>query len=171
MTIVGETNTVEVTNPPVTNKGVVNREYFDARLNNLSLTGISTVPTAPFGTNTTQIASTAFVQSAFNRNSISQGNSSITITDTGTGNVIMSVDATQVFTATSTGVNLLGNSTAVTQPQTATSAGNGAIATTQYVKTATQFWGGSRKWVSNLAPSAGVNDVGSADGDIWFQIQ
>jgi hypothetical protein len=39
------------------------------------------------------------------------------------------------------------------------------IATTQYVMTRSEFWGGSRKFVSTLDPTVGEG----TDGDIWFK--
>ena len=39
-------------------------DQIDGMLNSLALTGTPTAPTAPFGTNTTQLATTAFVQAA-----------------------------------------------------------------------------------------------------------
>lgn len=44
-------------------------------------------------------------------------------------------------------------------------ANTGQIATTQYVMTRAEFWGGSRKFVSTSDPSAGDGN----DGDIWFK--
>jgi hypothetical protein len=62
-------------------------------------------------------------------------------------------------------VNLLAGATATTQTQTYTSTGNAAVATTQYVRTAGQWWGGSAKFVSLSTPDAGQGN----DGDFWFQ--
>lgn len=45
------------------------------------------------------------------------------------------------------------------------------IATTAFVQTATNKWGGSRKFVSTSDPNPGVNDIGSVDGDFWFKYQ
>lgn len=44
-------------------------------------------------------------------------------------------------------------------------ANTGQIATTQYVMTRSEFWGGSRKFVSTTDPSASDG----VDGDIWFK--
>lgn len=41
------------------------------------------------------------------------------------------------------------------------------VATTSFVKTATEKWDGSRKYVSTSAPTSGDG----SDGDIWFQYQ
>jgi hypothetical protein len=43
--------------------------------------------------------------------------------------------------------------------------GNARVATGQYVSLATQYWGGSAKFVSTAEPD---NAVGK-DGDFWFQ--
>jgi hypothetical protein len=92
-----------------------------------------------------------------------------TVVDTGTGYANLAIDDTSVLTATSDGVNLLNGATAVTQTDSYLSSGNARVATTQFVKTATQWWDGSAKFVSTDEPEAGVNDAGSNDGDFWFQ--
>lgn len=91
------------------------------------------------------------------------------VNDTGVGSANIVVDGTTVLSATASGVVLNNGATASTQGQTYNTAGNTLIATTQFVKTATTWWGGSAKFVSNAAPVAGVNDIGSNDGDFWFQ--
>jgi hypothetical protein len=157
---------------PTTNLGAATKQYVDNSFVNAALTGVPTAPTAPAGTANTMIATTAFVinNSGLFANMIYQLNSSLSITDTGTGFANLQIDGTSVLTATAGGVNLLNGATAVTQPQTYQSTGNSAVATTQYVNTATQWWGGSAKFVSNAVPNAGVNDIGSHDGDFWFQL-
>jgi hypothetical protein len=62
-------------------------------------------------------------------------------------------------------VHLVSGATAATQSQTYLSAGNGTIATTQYVRTAGQWWGGSAKFVSTSEPDSGQGN----NGDFWFQ--
>jgi hypothetical protein len=79
------------------------------------------------------------------------------------------VNGTTVATASASGLNLYNGATATTQGQTYATSGNTLVATTQFVKTATTWWGGSAKFVSNTAPVLGVNDIGSNDGDFWFQ--
>ena len=78
-------------------------------------------------------------------------------------------------TAGTSGFNLTNGATAITQTDTFNGAGNARIATTQFVKTASTWWGNathrSAKWVSTDEPNPGVNDVGSNNGDIWFQIE
>ena len=137
-----------------------------------ALTGTPTAPTASLGTDTTQIATTAFVinNSGFFTNKIYQANSYLQILDTGAGNISLNIDGTLVLSGTSSGVNLLQSPTTPTVGQTYNDAGSSAVASTQYAKTATQWWGGSAKFVSNAAPQAGVNDIGSNNGDFWFQI-
>ena len=69
------------------------------------------------------------------------------------------------LSATSSGVVLNNGATATTQSQTYDATGDTKIATTQYVKTATTWWGGSAKFVSASAPTP----TDGNDGDIWFQ--
>jgi hypothetical protein len=79
------------------------------------------------------------------------------------------VSGTTVATASASGLNLANGATASTQGQNYATTGNLLVATTQFVKTATTWWGGSAKFVSNAAPVLGVNDGGSNNGDFWFQ--
>jgi hypothetical protein len=83
------------------------------------------------------------------------------------------MDGVTVATASSSGFNLQNGATAVTQTDTYNGAGNARVATTQFVKTASTWWGNashrSAKWVSTDEPDPGVNDVGSNNGDFWFQ--
>ena len=86
------------------------------------------------------------------------------------------MDGTTVATASSAGFNLQNGATAVTQTIVTPTAyhqyfantsavGNARVATGQYVSLATQYWGGSAKFVSTAEPD---NAVGK-DGDFWFQ--
>lgn len=136
-----------------------------------SFTGNLYAPTQGAGTVDTTVATTEFVinNSGFLKNKIYQGNSYVEILDVGTGSANLVIDGTSVMTASASGVNLKNGAVAITQPQTYQSAGNAAVATTQYVATAGQWWGGSAKIVSTDAPVAGVNDSGTHDGDFWFQ--
>jgi hypothetical protein len=52
-----------------------------------------------------------------------------------------------------------------TAPTAAFGANTLQIATTEYVMTRAEFWGGSRKFVSTTDPT--VND--GNNGDIWFK--
>jgi hypothetical protein len=125
----------------------------------------------PVNTANTAIATTEFVvnNSGFLKNKIYQGNSYLEILDSSTGSANLVIDGTSVMTASASGVNLVAGATAATQTQTYASTGNGAVATTQYVRTAGTWWDGSAKFVSTDAPNLGVNDSGSNDGDFWFQ--
>lgn len=167
----GADGLVEVAGDPTANLGIATKQYIDNKITNSpALGGVPTAPTATVGTNTTQIATTAYVLAAFDNSKIFQGDSFVQITDTGANgfaNVVL--DGAQVMTATSVGVDLKSGATAATQPQVYNSTGNATIATTQYVRTATQWWGGSAKFVSTASPNPGVNDIGSVDGDFWFK--
>ena len=166
------TGAVVVTADPTTSLGVTTKQYVDNKFNNTVLTGIPVGPTAPAATSNTMLATTEFVSSGLSglqKNKIYQGNSYVEVIDTGTGAIILVVDGNEVATASQDGFNLNSGATAVTQTQTYATTGNSRVATTQFVKTATQWWGGSAKFVSSSAPQAGVNDAGSNNGDFWFQ--
>ena len=172
LTITGTTGVIEVAADPTTTLGVATKNYVDDSFaNSPYLGGVPTAPTAIAGTISTQLATTEFVvnNSGFLKNKIYQGNSFLEIVDSGTASVDLALDGISVLNAAATGVNLTRTPTAPTQPQTYTSTGTLAIATTSYVHTAGQWWGGSAKFVSLDAPNPGVNDIGSNDGDIWFQ--
>jgi hypothetical protein len=172
ISINGSTGAVEVAAQPTTTLGVATKGYVDDAFVDATLTGVSTAITAPFGTANTMIATTAFVinNSGFFTNKIYQGNSYLEILDTGSnGEANLVLDGRSIMTAASGGVYLQNGATAITQTQTFNGAGNATIATTQYVKSATTWWGGSAKFVSADAPNAGVNDAGSNNGDFWFQ--
>jgi len=145
--------------------------YVISKFNDTILYGSPTAPTAPVGTANSMVATTAFVvnNSGLFPYKIYQQNSWMWINDTGVGSANLVLDGTTVLTATSSGVVLASGATATTQSQTYNGSGDSTVATTQYVKSATNWWGGSAKWVSTDAPNPGVNDVGSNDGDIWFQ--
>ena len=141
-----------------------------------SLTGVPQSITMPLTTANTSIATTQFVQNAVNEvvanlnafttNIIQQGNSKMEILDSGSGSANLAIDGINVLTATSSGVILRNGATAVTQLQTDNST---SVATTAYVRLAAKRWDGSAKFVSTDAPNPGINDVGSIDGDFWFQ--
>lgn len=167
----GLSGLVEVADDPLTVTGIATKRYVDDSFNDSVLTGVPTAPTAAQGTNTTQIATTAFVQQAFDQGKIFGNDSFIEVSDTGAGpgSVNVVVDGTQIMVGSQEGIALRNGATAVTQTQTYNDAGNARIATTSYVKTAAQWWGGSAKFISDSPPQAGVNDLGSNDGDFWFQ--
>jgi hypothetical protein len=147
--------------------GIATKNYVDDSFVDATLTGISTAITMPVDTANTAIATTEFVvnNSGFLKNKIYQGNSFIEILDSGSGSANLAIDGVSVMTASVSGLNLKNGATAITQPQTYTSAGNAAVATTEYVRTAGQWWGGSAKFVSTATPNAGQGN----DGDFWFQ--
>jgi hypothetical protein len=136
-----------------------------------SYSGSLTALTQPAGTINTTVATTAFVinNSGFLTNKIYASNSYLEILDTGTGSANLAIDGVSVMTASAAGVTLKNGALATTQAQTYLTTGNAAVATTEYVSTAKQWWGGSAKFVSIDAPNPGVNDIGSHDGDFWFQ--
>jgi len=178
LTVTSSGQVVVNTNPAVA-LGVATKQYVDNSFINANLWGVSTAVTAPAGTSNTMIATTEFVASGLS------GLFKYKIYDGSVGTNHLWIDSTvpaanlvigsqMIMQASSTGVDLKSGATAATMPQTYTGAGNTTIATTSYVKTAQQWWGtganASAKFVSTQAPSAGVNDGGSNNGDFWFQI-
>jgi hypothetical protein len=159
---------ITVNTDPAVALGVATKQYVDNSFINATLTGVSTAITAPNGTANTMIATTEFVvnNSGFYQYKIYSGSSHMWV-DTTSANIVMS--GITVATASASGFNLFNGATAATQGQTYATSGNTLVATTQFVKTATTWWGGSAKFVSNAAPVPGVNDIGSNDGDFWFQ--
>ena len=155
-------------------KGYLAGQY--ATISSPSFVGNPNAPTPPSFDNSTSIATTAFVSTAISAvnttiaslqlNKIFQGDSRLQIDDPDVGGLTLAMDSTTVMTATAAGVSLKNGATAVTQSQTYNSAGDSSISTTQYVKTATTWWGGSAKFVSTAAPTSGDGN----DGDFWFQI-
>jgi hypothetical protein len=175
----GQDGKIYLAGDPTAALGAATKQYVDNSFINANLWGISTAVTAPAGTSNTMIATTAFVASGLS------GLYKYKIYDGAVGTNHFWIDSSAVaanlvigsqliMQASSTGVDLKSGATAVTMPQTYTGAGNTTVATTAYVKTAQQWWGtganASAKFVSTQAPSAGVNDGGSNNGDFWFQI-
>jgi hypothetical protein len=174
----GVANTIEVASDPTTALGIATKGYVDLQFTNTALLGIPTAATAPGGTSTTQLATTEFVVSGLSGlfpYKIYQNNSHMWINDTGVGAANLVIDGTTVMTASEAGMNLYNGATAITQTQVYNDTGNARVATTQFVKTAQTWWGNashrSAKWVSTSEPIPGTNDVGSNDGDFWFQIE
>jgi hypothetical protein len=168
LTVNGTTGTIEVAADPTTTLGIATKNYVDdSFVTSPYLGGVPTADTAVAGTVTTQLATTEYVvnNSGFLKNKIYQGNSYLEIVDSGSGAANLAIDGISVLTASSVGVNLLAGATAATQTQTYTSTGNAAVATTQYVRTAGQWWNGSAKFVSTATPDAGQGN----NGDFWFQ--
>ena len=138
-----------------------------------TFTGNLYAPTQGAGTSDTSVATTAFVVSGLSGlypYKIYSGTSHVWV-DASSVNVVVS--GTTVATAGISGFNLAIGATAVTQADTYNGTGNTYVATTQFVKTASTWWGNashrSAKWISTAAPSAGINDIGSNNGDFWFQ--
>jgi len=172
LTINGTSGVIEVVADPVSNLGISTKQYVDNKFNDTVLYGVPIAPTAPAGTSNSMIATTEFVTSGLSGifpYKIYQNNSWVWVNDAGVGSANIVIDGATVLSATASGVVLNNGATATTQGQTYNTTGNSRVATTQFVKTATQWWGGSAKFVSNAAPQAGVNDGGSNDGDFWFQ--
>lgn len=169
---------VEVAADPTTVLGVATKQYVDNRFINANLWGISTAVTAPAGTSNTMIATTEFVASGLSGlfpYKIYQNNSWMWINDSGTGSANLVIDGSTVMTATSSGVYLESGATANVATAGRGDSGDAKVASTGYVRTAGQWWGNaahrSAKIVSTAEPQAGVNDAGTFDGDIWFQIE
>ncbi len=129
------------------------------------LTGNPQAPTRIAGNSSTSIATTAFVQNAIGSLATYkiQTGSTWMWTDSSAVNVVVS--GTTIMTGTSAGIVLNNGATATTQSQVYNGTGDTKVATTQYVKTATTWWGGSAKFVSTSAPTSGDGN----DGDFWFQ--
>jgi hypothetical protein len=146
-----------------------------------NLAGVATTLTAPYLTANTMIATTEFVinNSGFLKNKIYSGGNAVVantfmeVVDTGAGYANLAIDGVSVLTASASGVSLKNGATAWTQPTTkgnvATVTGDGKVATTLYVRQVAQYWNGSAKFVSANPPDPGVNDIGSENGDFWFQ--
>jgi hypothetical protein len=155
---------ITVNTDPAVALGVATKQYVDNSFINANLWGVSTAITAPAGTANTMIATTEFVvnNSGLYKYKIYSGSSYMWVDNT-SANIVIS--GTTVATASASGFNLYDGATATTQGQTYATSGNSRVATTQFVKTATTWWGGSAKFVSNAAPTSGDGN----DGDFWFQ--
>lgn len=163
----GATGEIEVAADPTSALGIATKSYVEGKFVDSALTGIPTAPTAAAETATTQLATTEFVinNSGFLKNKIYQNNTYVEVLDAGLGSANLVVDGVSVLTASSSGVSLKTGATAVTQSQTYNGIGDNRVATTSYVKTAAQWWGGSAKFVSPNTPDSGSGN----DGDFWFQ--
>jgi hypothetical protein len=169
LSINGVTGAVEVAADPTTVLGVTTKQYVDNKFINTTLYGTPTASTASAGTSTTQLATTEFVVSGLSGlfpYKIYKNTSWMWMDSTSAN---LQINGSTVMTASSSGLNLYNGATAITQGQTYATSGNSLVATTQFVKTATTWWGGSAKFVSADAPNPGINDNGSNDGDFWFQ--
>lgn len=97
-----------------------------------SLPTDTTAITQTAGDNTTKIATTAFVSTALGgiqQNSISQGNSNITVTDAGTGSIALTVDGNSIVTVAATGTST-GQPISVTNNTASVSSSTGALIVT-----------------------------------------
>ena len=174
----GRDGLVYVTADPTGALGVATKQYVDNRFINANLWGVSTAITAPAGTSNTMIATTEFVSSGLSGlfpYKIYQNNSWMWINDSGSGSANLVIDGSTVMLATSTGVNLSSGATVDVATAGRGDSGDAKVASTGYVRTAGQWWGNaahrSAKIVSTDEPNPGINDIGSADGDFWFQIE
>ena len=155
---------ITVNTDPAVALGVATKQYVDNSFINANLYGVSTAITAPAGTANTMVATTEFVanNSGFFPYKIYSGSSHMWVGST-SANIV--VNGTPVLTAASSGVTLANGAVATTQSQAYNTTGDGKIATTEFAKTATTWWGGSAKFVSNAAPTSGQGNP----GDFWFQ--
>lgn len=131
-----------------------------APLESANLTGYPTAPTPDVNNDGTQLATTGFVRS---RETLTRAYVDTTVSTniTNTNNVLNAAINLRapINNPTFTGT--------VVAPTVSTSDTSTKVATTAFVKAATQYWDGSRKFVSTSAPSSGDG----SDGDIWFQYQ
>jgi hypothetical protein len=152
-----------------------------------AFSGNLTAPTQAAGTADTTVATTDFVvnNSGFLTNKIyapgvnpASSTTYIAVNDTGTGNAQIVMDSREVATADFNGFHLAIGATATTQEPVLRGniavgnvaiTGNSYVATTSYVRKAAEFWGGSKKFISTDEPNPGINDIGSINGDFWFQ--
>jgi hypothetical protein len=131
-----------------------------APLESANLTGYPSAPTPAIDNDGTQIATTGFVRA---RETLTRAYVDTTVSTniTNTNNVL---NAAINLRAT---INSPAFTGTVTAPTVSVSDTSTKVATTAYVKAATQYWDGSRKFVSTSSPSSGDG----SDGDFWFQYQ
>jgi hypothetical protein len=92
----------------------------------------TTAVTQTAGDDTTKIATTKFVTTALSgiqQNSISQGNSNITVTDTGTGSIGVTVDGSSIVTINSSGTST-GQPVSITNNTASNSSSTGSLIVT-----------------------------------------
>jgi hypothetical protein len=167
---------VEVAADPTTVLGVTTKQYVDNSFINANLWGISTAVTAPAGTSNTMIATTEFVSSGLSGlfpYKIYSGSSHMWVSGSNSANIVMG--GNYVANADVSGFHLATGATVDVAAAGRGDSGDAKVASTGYVRTAGQWWGNaahrSAKIVSTAEPNPGVNDIGSADGDFWFQIE
>lgn len=131
-----------------------------ALLNSPALTGTPTATTPSTSDNSTKIATTEFV--------VAKDNLARAYTDYAVNSAVTNLSNT-LTPAVNARAPL--NSPALTGTPTAPTAlvsdVSTKIATTAFVRSATQYWDGSRKFVSTNTPDSGQG----SDGDFWFQYQ
>jgi hypothetical protein len=176
LSINGVSGAVEVAAVPTTTLGIATKGYVDNRFINANLWGISTAVTAAAGTSTDQIATTAFVVSGLSGlfpYKIYSGTSHIWVSSGNSANIVMG--GNYVANADVSGFHLATGATVDVAVAGRGDSGDSSVASTGYVRTAGQWWGNaahrSAKIVSTSEPNPGINDVGSLDGDFWFQIE
>lgn len=133
-----------------------------APLANPLLTGIPRAPTAPLGTNSTQIATTSFVGAAITAIDYTKIYNNGTSVKTWATSIETTVNAALVSTATNLGIQT------ITQPEHDATT---MIATTAFVTRSTKnFVLNSTKYQPTVYIAATIpsNAVG-VDGDIWYQ--
>lgn len=92
----------------------------------------TTAVTQTAGDTTTKIATTEFVTTALGgiqQNSISQGNSNITVTDAGTGSIALTVDGSSIVTVNASGTST-GQAVSITNNTASTTTSTGALIVT-----------------------------------------
>lgn len=126
---------------------------------NLVVSGILSSTTAPYGTNSTRVATTAFVQGE----KFSPAFTGIPTAPTAAVGTNTTQIATTAFVqAEKVSPSFSGTPVAPTAPEGTNTT---QIATTAFVQTAINKWGGSFKYVSTSEPSSGTGN----NGDFWFQ--
>lgn len=126
---------------------------------NLVVSGILSSTTASYGTNSTRVATTAFVQGE----KFSPAFTGVPTAPTAsTGTNTPQLATTAFVQSEKVSTTFSGTPTAPTAPEGTNTT---QIATTAFVQSATSKWGGSLKYVSTSTPSSATGD----NGDFWFQ--
>lgn len=125
-----------------------------------NLSGYPSAPTPGIDNESTQIATTGFVRA---RETLTKDYTD-TVVSTNIANLNGTLGAAIGLKAPIDSPAFTGT---VTAPTVSASDVTTKVATTAFVKNATQFWDGSRKFVSTNEPSSSDG----SNGDIWFQYQ
>lgn len=148
---------------PVQNK-VINSALADkAPLASPALTGTPTAPTAAAGTNTTQIATTAFVQQEIDANALTVDSAMSSSSTNPVQNKVINTElgkkanlASPTFTGTPKA------------PTAAAGTNSTQIATTAFVKTAVDnAVSGLYKYKGSVATASDLPTTGNVTGDVW----